>query len=30
MRAKTSFGGMQLVQGTEPFKPNLVGALLGS
>lgn len=30
LRANTSFGGMQLVQGTEPFKPNLVGALLGS
>ncbi len=30
MRANTGFGGMQLVQGTEPFKPNLVGAILGS
>ncbi len=30
MRANTSFGGMQLVQGTEPFKPNLFGAILGS
>jgi hypothetical protein len=24
------FAGVQLVQGTEPFKPNLVGAILGS
>ena len=24
------FPGLQLVQGTEPFKPNLVGAILGS
>jgi hypothetical protein len=30
MRATSNFGGMQLVQGTEPFKPNLVGAILGS
>jgi hypothetical protein len=30
MRANTSFGAMQLVQGTEPFKPNLGGAILGS
>lgn len=30
LRANTSFGGMQLVQGTEPFKPDLVGAILGS
>jgi hypothetical protein len=25
-----SFAGIQLVKGTEPFKPNLVGAILGS
>jgi hypothetical protein len=30
MHANTGFGGMQLAQGTEPFKPNLVGAILGS
>ena len=30
MRANSSFGGVQLVRGTEPFKPNLVGAILGS
>jgi len=30
MRANSGFGGMQLVPGTEPFKPNLVGAILGS
>lgn len=30
MRANSSFGGVQLVPGTEPFKPNLVGAILGS
>lgn len=30
MRANSSFGGMQLVRGTEPFKANLVGAILGS
>ncbi len=30
MRANTSLGGVQLVKGTEPFKPNLVGAILGS
>jgi hypothetical protein len=30
LRANTGFGAMQLVQGTEPFKPNLVGAILGS
>jgi hypothetical protein len=30
MRAHTSFGGMQLVRGTEPFKPNLVEAILGA
>jgi len=29
LRANSSFGGMQLVAGTEPFKPNLVGAILG-
>lgn len=30
MRANSSLGSVQLVQGTEPFKPNLVGAILGS
>ncbi len=30
MRANSSFGGVQLVAGTEPFKANLVGAILGS
>jgi len=29
-RADSSFAGVQLVAGTEPFKPNLVGAILGS
>ena len=30
MGANSSFGGVQLVPGTEPFKPNLVGAIFGS
>jgi hypothetical protein len=30
LRAHTDFGGMQLVKGTEPFKPNLVEAILGA
>jgi hypothetical protein len=30
LRANTSFTGVQLVPGTEPFKPNLVEAILGS
>jgi hypothetical protein len=30
LRANSIFGGMQLAPGTEPFKPNLVGAILGS
>lgn len=30
LQANTSFGGMQLVQGTEPFKPNLIEAILGA
>jgi hypothetical protein len=30
MRANSSFGGVQLVPGTEPWKPHLVGAILGS
>jgi hypothetical protein len=30
MRANSLFGGVQLVTGTEPFKPNLAGAILGS
>jgi hypothetical protein len=27
--SEPSFAGTQLVNGTEPFKPNLVGAILG-
>lgn len=30
MRAHSSFGAMQLVDGTEPFKPNLIDAILGA
>jgi hypothetical protein len=30
MRANSGFGSVQLVPGTEAFKPNLVGAILGS
>jgi hypothetical protein len=30
MRANSSFTGTGLVPGTEPFKPDLVGAILGS
>jgi len=30
LRANSGFAGMQLVPGTEPFKANLVGAILGS
>ena len=30
LRANSSFGAIQLVRGTEPFKPNLVGAILAS
>ncbi|MDX6600970.1 MAG: hypothetical protein QOF13_172 [Solirubrobacterales bacterium] len=30
MHANSSFGGVQLVPGTEAFKPSLVGAILGS
>jgi hypothetical protein len=30
LRAHSSFAGMQLVRGTEPFKPNLVEAILGA
>jgi hypothetical protein len=30
LRSHTGFAGMQLVHGTEPFKPDLVGAILGS
>jgi hypothetical protein len=30
MRANSSFSGVQLVPGTEAFKPNLAGTLLGS
>jgi hypothetical protein len=29
MRANSSLSGVQLVPGTQPFKPNLVGAILG-
>ncbi len=29
LHANTSFGGVNLVNGTEPFKPDLVGAILG-
>jgi hypothetical protein len=30
MHAHSSFTGVQLVHGTEPFNPDLVGAILGS
>jgi hypothetical protein len=30
MRANSGFGAMQLVHSTEPFKPNLVEAILGA
>jgi len=30
MRANSGFSGVQFVHGTEPFKPNLIGAILGS
>jgi hypothetical protein len=30
LRANSGFGAMQLAHGTEPFKPNLVEAILGS
>jgi hypothetical protein len=30
MRANSSFGSVQLVKGTKPFKPDLVGAILGA
>jgi hypothetical protein len=30
MRANSTFGDVQLVRGTEAFKPDLVGAILGS
>jgi hypothetical protein len=30
MHAHSSFSGVNLVNGTEPFKPDLVGAILGS
>jgi hypothetical protein len=29
MHANTAFTGVSLVNGTEAFKPNLVGAILG-
>jgi hypothetical protein len=29
-RANSAFAGLQLAPGTEPFKPNLIGAILGS
>jgi hypothetical protein len=30
LHANSGFGAMQLAPGTEPFKPTLVGAILGS
>ncbi|HEX5929939.1 MAG TPA: serine protease [Solirubrobacterales bacterium] len=30
LRSEAGFAGVQLVRGTEPFKPNLAGAILGS
>ncbi len=30
MRANTSFAGVSLVNGTEPFRPNLIEAILGT
>jgi hypothetical protein len=30
LHAHTSFGGINLVNGTEPFSPDLVGAIVGS
>jgi hypothetical protein len=30
MRAHSSFGGVQLVPGTRPFSPDLIGAILGA
>jgi hypothetical protein len=30
LRANSSFGAVQLVHGTEPFKPNLIEAILGA
>lgn len=30
LHAHSSSGGVSLVNGTEPFKPDLVGAILGS
>lgn len=30
LRANTAFTGLHLVPGTQPFTPNLVGAILGS
>ena len=30
LHANSDFGAMQLVHGTEPFKPNLVEAILGA
>ena len=29
MRANSSFSGVQLEPGTEPFNPDIVGAILG-
>ncbi|HWM62993.1 MAG TPA: hypothetical protein VNP96_03290, partial [Solirubrobacterales bacterium] len=29
-RANGGFGSLQIEPGTEPFKPNLIGAILGS
>jgi hypothetical protein len=30
MHASSSFSGVQLALGTEPFNPSLVGAILGA
>jgi hypothetical protein len=30
LRANSGFGGMQLVPGTQPFRPDLIGAILGA
>ena len=30
MHAHSSFGGVNLVNGTQPFNPDIVGAILGA
>jgi hypothetical protein len=30
MQANSPFAGVDLVEGTEPFNPDLVGAILGA